>query len=582
MSDPITTEIIRNAFLACAQDMNAALIRSSYTPIIYEGKDCSVAILDEGASVLGQSMGLPIFLGNLEACVKHTGEQIGWNFKPGDVYYLNDAYVTGSHLHDATIFAPIFWRDRLVGYSATRAHWLDVGAQDPGGSMDAHEIYQEGIRCGPTRLHEGGEPCEPVIDLLARNSRFGRSLVGDMNAQIAACRTGQAAFERILERFGFETYDAARREIYRQSEELERAAIAAIPDGSYSAAGVLDSDGHGSDPLPVRVRVDVQGDNLTIDLAGTAAQGEGPVNVAYAGTLSACRVALKLLIHPDRPVDGGNFRTLEVRVPPATVCSAVEPAPCQFYFTPLGLVIDLVITALSEALPNAVAAAHYGDSMVMRITGKDPRDGSRFLMTGPHPGGWGAWAAGDGADALINVINGAFKDYPIEVVEHRYPLMVRRYGLRQNSGGAGRTRGGNGVVRAIEAQAPVDVYAWFERSVMPAWGLFGGGAAVGPDVVVNPGRSDERHFLKANAVPLAPGDVVEMRTGGGGGYGPAWERDPERVRDDVLDGYIDAEAASQRYGVVLLADQTVDAVATETARARLLEESSDAPHRLPQ
>ena len=233
-TDPITTEIIRNAFVSCAQDMNATLIRSSYTPIIYEGKDCSVAILDEHGDVLGQSLGLPLFLGNLEICVKLAAEMFGWDaFRPGDVFYMNDSYMTGTHLNDATIFGPIYWQDRLVGFSATRAHWLDVGGKDAGGPMDSREIYQEGMRWAPTRIYDRGEAREDIIDLLRRNGRFGYSLVGDMNAQVAACRTGEARFQAILDRFGYETYIDARTEIYRQSEQLEREAVSAIPDGTY-------------------------------------------------------------------------------------------------------------------------------------------------------------------------------------------------------------------------------------------------------------------------------------------------------------------------------------------------------------
>ncbi len=315
-TDPITTEIIRNAFVSCAQDMNATLIRSSYTPIIYEGKDCSVAILDEHGDVLGQSLGLPLFLGNLEICVKLAAEMFGWEaFRPGDVFYMNDSYMTGTHLNDATIFGPIYWKDQLVGFSATRAHWLDVGGKDAGGPMDSREIYQEGMRWAPTRIYDRGEPREDIIDLLRRNGRFGYSLVGDMNAQVAACRTGEARFQAILDRFGYETYVDARTEIYRQSEQLEREAVSAIPDGTYRSEGFIDNDGLGHGPIPVKLRIDVAGDHMTIDLDGSSPQMEGPVNCGFAQTISACRVAFKLLINPERPVDGGTFHTLDVKAP---------------------------------------------------------------------------------------------------------------------------------------------------------------------------------------------------------------------------------------------------------------------------
>ncbi len=551
--DPITTEIIRNAFVACAEDMNASLIRSAYTPIIYEGKDCAVAILDENTAVLGQSLGVPLFLGNLEICVKLTAERFGWEaFRPGDVFHMNDSYMTGTHLNDATIFGPIFWHDRLVGFSATRAHWLDVGAKDPGGAMDSREIFQEGMRWAPTRLFDRGEPREDIIDLLERNGRFGHSLVGDMNAQVAACRTGERRFQAILDRFGYDAYAAAREEIYRQSEELERAAVAAIPDGTYTAEGCLDDDALGHGPVPVHVRVDVQGDRMKIDLEGSSPQTEGPVNCGLAQAVSGCRVAFKLLVHPERPVDGGTFKTLEVTVPPRTIFSAEEPAACQWYFTPCGLLIDLIVKALSPAMPEACAAAHYGDSMVAYLEGHDPRrDGARYLMNAPHPGGWGGFEGGDGADGLINNVNGAFKDYPVEIAESKWPIVIRGYGFRTDTGGPGRFRGGCGVYRAFELDAPSRLFLWFERSVTPGWGLFGGRDAVGPDVVVNPGRPDERHLLKVNALPLEEGDAFELRTGGGGGFGDPFERDPERVRVDVLDGYVSVEAAERDYGVVL-------------------------------
>jgi N-methylhydantoinase B len=551
--DPITTEIIRNAFVSCAQDMNATLIRSSYTPIIYEGKDCSVAILDDRGDVLGQSLGLPLFLGNLEICVKLAAELYGWDaFRPGDVFYMNDSYMTGTHLNDATIFGPIFWNEQLVGFSATRAHWLDVGAKDPGGPMDSHEIYQEGMRWGPTRIYDAGSPREDIIDLLRRNGRFGYSLVGDMNAQVAACRTGEERFRAILDRFGYDAYDAARAEIYRQSEELERTAVAAIPDGTYRAEGYLDDDGLGHGPIPVQVRVDVVGEQMTIDLDGSAPIAEGPVNCGFAQTVSACRVAFKLLINPERPVDGGTFKTLEVKAPERSIFAAEEPAACQWYFSSLGLLIDLVVTALAPAMPEVVAAGHFGDSMVAYLSGADPRRGGQpFLYVMPHAGGWGAFEGGDGEDGLINNVNGGFKDYPVEIFEVKYPALIRSYGFRPDTGGPGRFRGGCGLHRTFEVEPEARLYLWFERSVTPGWGLFGGRDAVGPDVVVNPGRPGERHMLKVNAHRLEPGSIVELLTGGGGGFGSPLERDPERVVADVRDGYVSVDAAARDYGVVV-------------------------------
>lgn len=571
VADPITTEIIRSAFISCAQDMNATLIRSAYTPVIYEGKDCSVAILDKGANVLGQSMGLPLFLGNLEVCVKLTAEMFGWDvFKPGDLWYLNDSYMQGTHLNDATVFGPIFWHDRLVGFSATRAHWLDVGAKDPGGPMDSREIYQEGMRWGPTKIYENWEPRADIIDLLRRNGRFGYSLIGDMNAQVAACRTGEARFQAILDRFGYETYQASKEEIFRQSERLEREAVSAIPDGTYYSEGSLDNDGLGSPPVRVNVRLDVAGDHMTVDLEGSSPHAQGPINCGFAQTISAARVAFKLLVNPERPVDGGTFKTFTVKAPEGSIFHATEPAACQWYFSPLGLLIDLIVKALSPAVPEQAAGAHYGDSMVIFVSGRDPRHGNiPFLSVEPTPGGWGGFTHGDGQDGLINNVNGAFKDLPIEVYENKYPAMLMEYGFRPDTGGAGEYRGGCGVYRAYHLEAPANIYLWFERSVTPGWGLFGGKDAVGPIVIINPERDDERRLLKANALPVENGAVVKTHTGGGGGFGDPHKRDPRRVIADVIDGFVTREGAKRDYGVVLRDDLTVDEDATRRRREQM-------------
>jgi N-methylhydantoinase B len=556
--DPITTEIVRSAFNAAADEMNATLIRSAYTPVIYEMKDCSVALLDAEHRVMGQSAGLPIFLGNLEICTRLTEETYGREaWRPGDVWIMNDSYLTGTHLNDMTVFGPIFDRDELAGFAACRAHWLDVGAKDPGGPMDSIEIYQEGIRLGPTLVMQGGEARRDIVDLLARNSRFSDPARGDLGAQIACVRTGQQRLAAILERYGRETIAAAREEIFAQTERYERDAIAEIPDGVYSAAGCLDNDGVSDEPCWVRLRVEVRGDEMTIDLSETDDAQRGPMNCGEAQAISACRVAYKLLINPDNPPNGGAFRPLTVKVRRGSMLAAQPPAPCQWYFTPLGLLIDMVVRSLAQVLPHQAAAASYGDSMVIGIAGVDHRSGQPYLDLEPTVGGWGAWDGSDGQDALINNVNGSLKDLPIEVLETKFPLRMTHYGIRADSGGAGKWRGGNGVVReyTLDGEA-AELFLWFERSVTPAWGLFGGTDATPPEVTINPGRPDERRMLKCSREPLRRGDVVRTTTGGGGGFGNPRERDPDLMRTDLLDGHVTPAAVRETYGVDLDADRS--------------------------
>jgi N-methylhydantoinase B len=548
--DPITTEIIRSGLNAAADEMNATLIRSAYTPVIYEMKDCSVGLLDDHHQILGQSAGLPIFLGNLEVVTEltelHIGRE-GWH--EGDVWILNDAYLAGTHLHDMTVYGPVFVGPELVGFATCRAHWLDVGGKDAGSPTDSTNIFQEGLRLGPTKVVAAGEVIDDVVDVLTRNGRFPYPARGDLFAQIACVRTGQERLARLVARYGIDTVRAARDLIFDQTERLERAAVAAIPDGHYTAEGSVDDDGVVlGEQRFVRVAVDVAGDRMVLDLSGTDDMAEGPINCGAAQAVSAARVAYKLLVNPDRPVDGGAFRPLEVKVRPGSLLAAEEPAPCEWYFTPLGLLIDLVAKALSPVMPEKVAGASYGDSMVIGIGGKDPRTGGPYLVYEPTVGGWGAWRGGDGQDALINNVNGSLKDVPIEVAETKYPVWVTTYAVRRDSGGAGEWRGGNGVERQYLLEADGSMMLWFERSTTPAWGLFGGQDATPPEVVVNEGRPDERRMLKVNGLRLKRGDTVTCRTGGGGGYGDPRRRRREAIEADLADGAISLQAARELYG----------------------------------
>ena len=566
-ADPISTEIIRNAFISIAQDMNAVLIRSAYTPVIYEGKDCVVALLDEKGEVLGQSSGLPLFLGNLQVCVQETAKIYGWDyFKEGDIFFVNDSFFTGTHLNDITIFAPIFWKDKLAGFSASRAHWLDVGGKDPGGSMDSTNIYQEGFRWPVTRLYENNKPRKEIIEFLRINGRFGYSLIGDMNAQIAAGKTGEKRFQGILDRFGTDLVRSARDEIFRQSEELEREAVRRIKNGTYYADGFLDDDGLGSDPVKVNMKVIVEDEKITIDLDGSADQTQGPVNCGFAQTISACRVAFKLLINPKRPVDGGTFKTLEVTAPKGSIFKAEEPAACQWYFSSLGLLIDAFVKALSVSAKELSAAAHYGDSMVIFIGGVDPRNNFPFLSVEPTCGGWGGFESSDGADALINNVNGGFKDLPIEVFESKYPVSIFNYGFRENSGGLGKSRGGLGLYREYTINTDGFVSLWFERSVTPAWGLFGGKDGLPPNVNIKIPNEDEKNLLKANGLQIKKGTVLTTYTGGGGGFEEPLDRDPKKVLNDVKNRYVSIEKAKEDYKVSITADLEIDQSITDKLR----------------
>lgn len=568
--NPVTTEIIRNALSSAAKEMNASLFRSAYTPIIYEMKDCSVGIFNKDAKMLGQSAGLPIFLGNLEVGINITTEYIGGidKYKQGDVFIMNDSYMVGTHLNDITIFSPIFYKNQLVGFTATRAHWLDIGSKDPGYPMDSTNIYQEGIRLGPTKIVDAGEIRKDVVDLICCNNRFSRNAFGDMNAQIAACKTGEKRFIEIIERFGLETVERSIEDIFVQTEILEKEAIANLKEGEYFAEGCIDNDGTSTDSVDVKVKLTIKDGKMDIDLTGSSPRVKGSTNCGIAQTISACRVAYKSIIHPELPVTGGSFKSLSVTAPENSIFTAQEPAACAWYFTALGLLIDLVVKALEYAQPDLVAGAHYGDSMVVYFAGVDDRNGSEFLDVEATVGGWGAFKNGDGQDALINCVNGDFKNLPVEVFEVNYPLNIVQYSIRQDSGGPGKYRGGNGAIREYEmTNSEGFLYLWFERSKTPAWGVVGGKDGKPPIVEVYKDHKLVDKMLKINAYPLKPGDTIKCLTGGGGGYGSPYKRDVELVKNDVIQGYISKAHAIEEYGVVINELNEIDIEQTKKLRS---------------
>ena len=566
LENPVNTEIIRNALISAAKEMNESLFRSAYSPIIYEMKDCSVGIFNEKCEILGQSAGLPIFLGNLEVAIQITADFFGGfdYFKEGDVYIINDSFLCGTHLNDVTVFSPIFYKGELVGFTANRAHWLDIGSKDPGYPMDATNIYQEGVRIGPTKIMDQGVLIKDVANLICKNSRFYRNAMGDLNAQIAACKTGERRYCDIIERFGLETLRRSVHDIFLQSEMMEREAVATLPEGVYYGEGCIDNDGHDKDtPVNIKMKMEIKDGTINIDLDGSSHQVQGSTNCGIAQTISACRVAYKSLIHPESPVTGGSFKPLTVTAPKGTIFNAEEPASCSWYFTALGLLIDLVIKVLEKAAPDLVAGAHYGDSMVVYFAGTDPRNGEDFLSVEATVGGWGGFKADDGQDCLINTVNGDFTNLPAEVFETNYPIKVREYSIRQDSSGPGMNRGGDGCLRQYEVMIPeAFLYLWFERSKTPAWGVVGGGVGKGPDVEVIYPDGRIAHYLKCNAVPLTKGTIISCYTGGGGGYGDPLMRDFEKLSNDVIQGYLSPDYVKENYKVVIDPNGVVDKEAT--------------------
>ncbi len=551
LPDPITSEVVRNAYNAIADDMSAVIARSAYSPIIYECHDYGIALFDRQARLLGQYAGLPLFTGGLDAGLKATLEKYGIaNMRAGDVFTVNDSYITGGHLNDVDVIGVVGRDTEVHGFICVRAHWADVGTAEPGFPVNSRNIFQEGMRWGPTRLVAAGSFVQDVVDLLTLNSRVPTTLMGDLNAQLAAIRMGSQRMMQLVDRFGAATLAACTDHIFDSTEAKFRAFVQAIPDGVYSAQGNADNDGTDDQPVPVAVTVTIAGDQMTIDTTGSSPQRPGNLNTGYANTVSACRLALAFLYPDAEPdVNDGSFRNLTVLAEPGSIFHAQPPAPCMRPH-PVMLMLDLVIKALAPALPEHVAAGLPGDSWNIFVIGTNPDTGQPFMNGEALVGGWGANATHDGAAAIIHSAAGDFRNIPVETLEQRCPILVRSQRLGVDSGGPGRQRGGLNLVKEYELRAPAAVTLHFDRAKTPQWGLFGGQAGAAPKVTVQypDGRPMETHY-KVEQLALPAGARITCATGGGGGYGRPEERDPDRVRDDLADGYISEQAAREIYGL---------------------------------
>ncbi|MEJ8567962.1 hydantoinase B/oxoprolinase family protein [Elongatibacter sediminis] len=577
--DPITTEVIRNAFYATAEDMSAVLNRSSYSPVIYECHDYGVSLYNENVELLAQAPGTPYFTGGLEAAVQAVVDKFGLeNMKSGDVFAVNDTYMVGAHLNDVDIVCVYVHEGQPVGFGAIRAHWEDVGAATPGHPAGTTEIYQEGLRIPPVRIMSGGELVTDMVDLFKLNSRTPKTLMGDMNAMVAAARMGEKRFLGLIRRFGLDVIRQATGEIFEATEAKFRAFISSIPDGVYEAEGCNDNDSVTDDPVWAKVKVIVDGDRLTVDTTGSDRQHDGNINVGLPSTKAMAKLALAFLYPSATPeVNHGSFKTVDAIAEKGSIYWSQEPV-AGMRPVPVMLLLDLILKALAPAIPDRVAAGLPGDSWNWECYGRNTETDEFWLAGESMNGGWGASKGLDGVSAITHSVAGDFRNVPIETQEARCPILVHSLRLGTDTGGAGQWRGGLNTVKEFEALEQLNFQTHFERTKTPQWGLFGGHDGAIPDVTVYPpGESPTSGLLKASGIVLEKGTRVVARTGGGGGYGNPLERDPEAVLEDVLNGYVSRDAARSVYGVVLSdADEPViDTTATEELRRSLAASAAD-------
>jgi N-methylhydantoinase B len=554
--DPVTLEVVRSALVAYSDEMSTVLSRTAYNMMIYEVHDYCVGLIDTEGQIIAQNTGgLPIFLADLGVAIVDGIQTFGADgFAPGDVILMNYPYICGQHLNNVVVYSPFFFEGELLAFPAVRAHWVDIGSSSigfgPGGTT---EIYQEGLQFRSVKLYEGGKLNDSIQRIIYDNVRLPESALGDLRAQIAACRVGERRLHEVFSRYGKETVRACVREIWDQSEQLTRQAVAQIPDGVYEAESFL--DGHMLNPprpIPIKVRVEVQGDELTVDYSDYTEQLDCSLNSGESGGVAAARVAFKAVTLPHLPVNEGAFRPLKVILPPGKMLSAQPPAAVGNWSLALPTVVDTILRALADALPDLIPAGHKGDMGGYTFHGMDRERGRRFIGMSIFGGGWGGRPHEDGVNAAVSICQGDVLNVPLELQEAYYPILVERLELRPDSGGAGQYRGGLGLEMRVRALQDMFANRSMERVECPPWGLRGGKDGLPPLNVIERANGERDEIAKGlNRYPLAEGDVMIMLTAGGGGWGDPAKRDPAAVREDVQRGYITPEAARADYGLTV-------------------------------
>ncbi len=554
--DPFTLEIVKDSLLAIGDEMFIALAKTSMSPIIYEVLDYASGLTDARGQLLTQGNGVTGFIGMLSFMVKETIEKYGkkGDLQPGDIIITNDPYGGGgSHLSDVGLVMPIFYEGELIAFSANKAHWTEVGGKDPGSfTNDATEIFQEGLQFPCVKLYEAGKINQALVEMIKANVRFPDLSLGDLYAQVAALKTGEKRMKELCQKYGKEVIKASIEHLLDHGEKISRIALSTLPKGTFTAESVVDTDGIGNGPFPIKVKVTITEDEFVCDFRGSSPQVPGPVNCSYTGLVSAVRTIFLAVTNPSQDVNDGVFRPLKVIVDKKSIMSAERPAPMSNYFETLCASVDLVWKALAPHMPERLSAGHLASICAVTLTGNHHDTGEPFLIVEPSVGGWGASPGQDGASGQFCVSDGETYNIPVEIAETRYGVLVDEYRLRTDDGaGAGEYIGGKGVIRSYRALSDGQAATvTFGHHVIKPWGIHGGhdGSPNEFYVVKASGEVDGPYGVYAR-YPLQKNDVLKLVTATGGGYGDPYKRPAAQVAKDVKNGYFTVEQARDLFGV---------------------------------
>ena len=575
--DPITLEVIRSRLDVIAEEMQTTLLRSAFSPIIREAADASAAIFDIQGQTLAQAAALPAHLGMLLPAVQSILARFPVaTMQPGDLYILNDPFDGGTHLPDIAVVMPVFIDGEIVALTASLAHHQDVGGKTPGSTPpDATEIFAEGLIIPPLKLHDRGEPNRTLLSLIERNVRIPYIVLGDIDAQISCVRTGARRITELVRTYSLPVLRQSFADLLDLAERMTRASILAIPDGVYRFHDYVDGDGFdGERPLRIAAGVTVSGSNIHVDFTGTDGQARNSINSVPSSTMAIVYYIVRAITDPAIPNNHGCYRVIDATLPPGTLVNPRKPAAVSVRTVTIKRVVDVLLGCFAQAIPERIHAASNGQLTSMKIGGRDPRSGRTYVVNAgvPTAGGMGARPTKDGIDVIDTDLSNMMSP-PVEATEQDYPIRLHSIRLWTDSGGAGRWRGGLGYVADWELlRGEATLSQRRDRHLLPPWGLLGGHPApvcrtqhIKASAEVIEVKSKEVLYLRA-------GDRLLIHTTGGAGYGDPLARDPERVREDVLERRVSRECAATDYGVALTGDNEVDEEATNRLRARRSDE----------
>lgn len=563
--DPITREIIQNALSAAADEMANTVYRTAYSTIVRDCLDYSTSLCDGRGQMIAQGVTIPNHLGSVPFAMEALLKKYDGRMRPGDIFIMNDPFDGGMHIPDVFIIKPVFWEGERVAFAVSTAHHLDMGGRVPGGACDNTEIFQDGLRIPWMRLYEEGEPSEAVFDMLRANVRVPQMTIGDIRAQISSCHTGERAIYELIRRYGAETLKQCAVDLIDYTERLMRAEIATWPDGEATFVDYMDSDGIGGPRVKIQVKLTVTGDQLIADFTGSSPQVRGSINCTKSFTTSVVALCVRCALKTDLPNTEGTFRPLTVIAPAGTITNGNMPAASSMRGVTGFRMADVVLGALAQIVPDRIPAAGEGGNSLVIISGEH-QDRSRYVYFELLSGTWGARPDKDGNDGLCNPSNVA-SNIPVEEAECGYPIRIDRYGLVDDSGGAGQFRGGMAIEREwtlLDGESQLAIRS-DRRDHLP-YGLNGGLPGGGSTNVFH--RNGHAEILPTmTSTTMTAGQRLYHRQPGGGGWGDPLLRAPVAVARDVRNDKVSLRSAREDYGVVV--DPTtfeVDAEATRRLR----------------